>query len=67
MPEIVYKPHHSGNTPEARIKSRLKSSGGHGHTAETHPVRTIHHIHHGGQQHSSPLYDTGGNIIRKEK
>jgi hypothetical protein len=65
MPEIKYDTsHHAGATAEERIKSRLRSSGGEGKSTETHPVRTVHHIHHGGQQHSGPLYGSGGDIIK---
>jgi hypothetical protein len=49
MPEVRYdKSHHAGATAEARIQSRLKSSGGDGHTkTETHPTRTVTTVHHG--------------------
>jgi hypothetical protein len=67
MPHVVYdKGHHAGPDAEARIKSRLKSSGGHGQSTETHPTRTHTHIHH-GQPTPAQLYGTGGEIIRKEK
>jgi hypothetical protein len=48
--EVKYKPHHSGNTPEARIASRLRNSGAgakpnittkHGESAQ----RVFHNIH----------------------
>jgi hypothetical protein len=59
MAEVHYKPHHAGNTPEARIASRLRNSGG-----DTNPdvcvqkgdgpTRTFTNIHHSaGQQKSA--------------
>jgi hypothetical protein len=66
MPEVKYDTsHHAGPDAAARIKSRLRSSGGEGKSVETHPTRTHHHIHHGGQQHKGPLYDSGGQIVGK--
>jgi hypothetical protein len=55
MAHIVYdKSHHAGATAEERIHNRLRSSGGHSESTETHPVRTHTHIHHAGQQATSP-------------
>jgi hypothetical protein len=64
MPEVRYdKSHHCGATPEERIKNRLKPSSGKAGT-ETHPTRTHTTIHH-GQHGEMPLYNTGGEIVRK--
>jgi hypothetical protein len=51
MVEVKYnQSHHAGATPEARIASRLRNSGGEGadHVAThgTGPTRTITNIHH---------------------
>jgi hypothetical protein len=53
MTEVVYKPHHSGNTPEARIANRLKNSGDeknadHHAVHGTGPTRAHTNIFHSG-------------------
>jgi hypothetical protein len=51
MVDIRYKPHHAGNTPEQRINSRTKNSGGeeaqHSHLQgnPNAPTRTWTNIH----------------------
>jgi hypothetical protein len=58
--EVKYKPHHSGNTPEARIASRLRNSGDtanadHSVVHGTGPTRTHTNVHLSGsaKQHGS--------------
>ena len=64
MAHIVYdKSHHAGATAEERIHNRLRSSGGHSESTETHPVRTHTHIHH-GQKMSGPLYGPNGQPVK---
>ena len=55
MTEVVYKPHHAGNTPQARLDARLKNSGDaknadvvtkHGDGAR----RTFHNIFNAGHK-----------------
>ena len=66
MVEVKYdQKHHAGGTAEARIKSRLRSSSGSGQNVETHPTRTVHTIHRGGQQHKEPLYGARGEVVKK--
>jgi hypothetical protein len=55
MVEVRYKPHHSGNTPEARVASRLRNSGvGPDHQPDhvvqkgDSPLRTFTNIHSAG-------------------
>jgi len=62
MPHVVYdKGHHAGPNEEARIKSRLKPSGGKPGT-ETWPSRTHTVVHHGQQ---TPAHDRGEPVKRK--
>ena len=59
MTEVKYKPHHSGDTPEARITARLRNSGGEeaDHIVQkgSGPTRTYHNIHNPGsaRQHGA--------------
>jgi hypothetical protein len=55
MTQVVYKPHHAGNTPQARLTSRLNNSGDaknadvvtkHGDGAR----RTFHNIFNAGHK-----------------
>jgi hypothetical protein len=52
MTEVRYKEHHAGNTPEQRIASRLKNSGGEGadHSVVhgTGPTRAWTNVHNSG-------------------
>ena len=53
--EVKYdKSHHAGGTPEARIASRLRNSGGNDadHITKhgTGPLRTFHNIHDAGHK-----------------
>jgi hypothetical protein len=53
MTHVVYKPHHSGDTPEARIKSRQANSGAGAKPEKTIQTgnsdrRTFHNIHSAG-------------------
>jgi hypothetical protein len=52
--EVKYKPHHSGNTPEQRIASRLRNSGGDGadHVVQKGdgPNRTFSNLWHSGHK-----------------
>jgi hypothetical protein len=53
MPEVKYRQHHSGSTPEERISSRLRNSGDvanadHVVQKGDSPLRTFTNIYHGG-------------------
>ena len=54
MTEVKYKPHHAGNTPEQRIASRLRNSGGDGadHVVQKGegPTRAFHNLWHAGHK-----------------
>jgi hypothetical protein len=73
MAEIKYDTsHHAGATPEARIRNRLRNSGGEeadvttktGDTAR----RTFHNIHHTGNVHSRGADNPGeGSIIGERR
>jgi hypothetical protein len=57
MAEIKYDTtHHAGATPEARIRNRLRNSGGEEADVTTKTGdsarRTFHNIHHTGNVHS---------------
>jgi hypothetical protein len=60
MTEVRYKPHHSGDTPEQRIASRLKNSGDTAHADHVvqtghSPNRVFHNIHNSrAQQYGGP-------------
>jgi hypothetical protein len=65
MPTVKYNPHHAGNTPEERIASRLRNSGGeeadHIVKKGEGPTRTVTNIHHGGtaRQHGGDATGVG--------
>ena len=55
MTEVKYRPHHSGNSPEERINSRLNNSGD-AKNADVvvkrgdGPTRTFHNVFHAGHK-----------------
>jgi hypothetical protein len=57
MSHVVYKEHHSGNSAQARIDSRLKNSGGdHADIVVqkgSSPTRTFTNLHHSAN-HTKP-------------
>jgi hypothetical protein len=70
--EVRYKPHHAGNTPEQRIASRLRNSGG--DTNPDHciqkgegPTRAFTNIHHSGQQQHGEHLDVRTKPTPKER
>jgi hypothetical protein len=64
--EVRYNKHHAGNTPEQRITSRLRNSGGeeanHSVQKGDGPTRTITNIHNPGSNrpHGSMSDRRGG-------
>ena len=73
MAEIKYDTtHHSGATPEARIRNRLRNSGGEEADVTTKTGdsarRTFHNIHHTGNVHSRGPDNPGvGDIFNRPR
>ena len=73
MPEIKYdRGHHAGATPEARIASRLRNSGGEeaDHIVQkgSGPTRVFHNIHNPGSARRHGAGNPGeGDILGNKR